>query len=155
MSTNHKTPGSKTNPPDDPLELIHTVMHQYRSRQYQALRDGPHGVTHMQSKVLGFVGRHHDATQSDLARHSGRDKAQLARLIKGLREQGLLLGEADPADRRNVKLSLTAAGQNVLRALHQQSRRLAARAMTGLTAEQRHQLIALLLRLKNNLEADQ
>ena len=155
MSTNKKSSAHNTRSADDPLELVHAVMHQYRSRQYQALRDGPHGITHMQSKVLTFVGRHRDATQSDLARHSGRDKAQLARLIKGLREHGLLLGEADPADRRNVKLSLTKAGQAVLQALHQQSKRLAARAMTGLTAEQRHQLIALLLRLKNNLEADQ
>ena len=92
---------------DDVLELVHAVMHDYRSLQYRALRDGPHDITHMDSKVLAFFGRHPGATQSDLAQHSGRDKAQLARLIKGLREQGLLDGVADAADRRNLRLTLT------------------------------------------------
>ena len=36
------------------LELVHTVMHQFRSLQYRALEGGTHGVTHMESKVLGF-----------------------------------------------------------------------------------------------------
>jgi hypothetical protein len=36
----------------------------------------------MEGKVLGFFARHPGATQRDLAQHSGRDKAQLARLIK-------------------------------------------------------------------------
>ena len=75
---------------DDVLELVHAVMHDYRSLQYRILRDGPHDITHMDAKVLGFFARRPGATQRDLVEHSGRDKAQLARLIKGLREQGLL-----------------------------------------------------------------
>ncbi|TMH03956.1 MAG: MarR family transcriptional regulator [Betaproteobacteria bacterium] len=93
----------RTRPEDELMDLVHRVMHQYRSEQYQVLRGGPNDITHMESKVLGYVGRHPGATQSDLARDSGRDKAQLARLIKGLRERGLLAGEADEADRRNVR----------------------------------------------------
>ncbi|MEY2873030.1 MAG: hypothetical protein RLZZ373_401, partial [Pseudomonadota bacterium] len=49
--------------PDHPLELIHAVMHQYRSQQYQVLRDGPHDLTHMETKALGFFARHPGATQ--------------------------------------------------------------------------------------------
>ena len=121
------------------LELIHTVMHQYRSRQYRALRDGPHDITHMDGKVLGFFERHPGATQSELAQHSGRDKAQLARLIKGLRDAGLLAAVADEADRRNVRLSLTAAGQTVQRELREQAALLSAKAVAGLAkAEQAH-----------------
>ena len=135
------------------LELIHTVMHQYRSQQYRALRDGPHDITHMDSKVLGFFGRHAGATQSDLVAHSGRDKAQLARLIKGLRERGLLAAEADASDRRNVRLSLTQEGQAVQRALQQQARQLSARAVAGLSAQERQQLVGLLQRVKGNLDA--
>ena len=59
-------------PDDDVLDLVHTVMHQYRSQQYRVLRDGPHDITHMDSKVLGYFGRHSGATQSDLAQHTGR-----------------------------------------------------------------------------------
>lgn len=137
---------------DNVLELVHAVMHLYRSQQYRVLRDGPHGITHMDSKVLGYFGRHPGATQSDLAQHSGRDKAQLARLIKGLRERGLLAAEADASDRRNLRLSLTAEGQAVQRALQQQARRLSTRAVAGLSATDQRQLLALLQQVGRNLE---
>ena len=136
---------------DDVLDLVHTVMHQYRSLQYQVLRDGPHDVTHMESKVLGYVGRHPGSTQSALAQASGRDKAQLARLIKGLRERGLLGGVAGEADRRSVRLSITAEGQAVLRTLQRQTRHLHARAVAGLDAAELAQLVALLQRVRRNL----
>jgi len=138
---------------DDVLELVHGVMHQYRSRQFQVLRDGAHAVTHMESKVLGFFGRHAGATLSELAQHSGRDKAQLTRLVTGLRERGLLAGEADEADRRSVKLQLTAAGQAVQRALKQQAGRLNAQAVAGLSASERQQLLDLLRHVQRNLSS--
>jgi len=134
------------------LDLIHTIMHQYRSQQYQVLRDGPHDITHMESKVLSYFERHPAATQSELARHSGRDKAQLARLIKNLRDRGLLDGHADESDRRNTKLSLTPDGQSIQRTLEQQAKRLNGKAVKGLSGEQQQQLITLLQHLKGNLD---
>jgi DNA-binding MarR family transcriptional regulator len=138
----------------DPLELVHDVMHLYRSRQFQALRDGPHAVTHMDSKVLNFFSHHPGTTLSDLAQHSGRDKAQLARLVAGLRERGLLKGASDPEDRRSVQLTLTAEGQAVQRSLMQQARRLSVRAVTGLDPGEIQQLQSLLQRLRDNLGAE-
>jgi DNA-binding MarR family transcriptional regulator len=138
---------------DAVIELVHAVMHQFRSRQFQVLRDNAHDVTHMESKVLGFFSRHPGETLSDLVAHSGRDKAQLARLVKGLRERGLLVAEADVADRRNVRLRLSDAGRAVQRALHGEAHTLNARAIDGLSAQEQAQLIALLGRLKANLDA--
>jgi DNA-binding MarR family transcriptional regulator len=140
---------------DDVLESVHAVMHLYRAQQYRVLRDGPHDITHMESKVLGFFGRHAGATQSDLAQHSGRDKAQLARLIKGLRDRGLLVAEVDEADRRQVRLMLSLDGQAVQHALQQQAKRLSASAVAGLSAQDHQTLLALLLRVKGNLDPQQ
>jgi DNA-binding MarR family transcriptional regulator len=137
---------------DDVVELVHTVMHQLRSLQYQALRDGPLTLTHMESKVLNYFGRQPGATQSDLVQHSGRDKAQLARLIKGLRERGLLTSEADEMDRRNLRLTLTAEGHGLLKSLQQQTRKVNALAVAGLSVTEREQLRALLQRLRDNLD---
>ncbi len=134
------------------LELVHAVMHQFRSQQYRALGGATDGLTHMEGKVLGFFAHYAGATQSDLVLHSGRDKAQLARLIKSLRERDLLHAEADDADRRNVRLRLTDQGQAMLRTLRLQGRRLEARAVAGLSADQRRQLVELLLQVKRNLE---
>ena len=142
---------------EDLLDSVHTLMHLLRSQQFQALRDGPHAalaITHMEVKVMAFFGRHAGATQSDLAGHSGRDKAQLARLIKGLRERGLLDAQADAADRRNLRLTLSAKGVELQRALAQQARKLSTRAVAGLSAAERLQLQSLLQRMRCNLNGE-
>lgn len=151
--TNDNVNHSPRNNEDGVLDLIHTVMHQYRSMQYQALRDGPHDITHMEGKVLGFFGHHPGATQSDLAKHSGRDKAQLARLIKGLRDRGLLDAVADESDKRNVRLTLTSDGQSVLTVLRQQAKRLNTLALQEMDSHEQEQLLQLLQRVKVNLDA--
>lgn len=140
---------------DEVLELVHQVMHQFRSQLFQALRQGAHEVTHMESKVLRFFVRHPGATQSDLVQHTGRDKAQLARLIKGLRERGLLNAVADEADRRNLRLTPTDEGLAIQRALQRQARELEAQAVTGLAAADKAQLLELLRRVQANLAAGQ
>ncbi len=136
---------------DDVLELVHRLMHDYRSLQYRLLRDGQHEITHMEGKVLWFFHRHPGATQKDLAQHSGRDKAQMARLIAGLRERGLIDAEIDEADRRNVKLSLSAQGLAMHRGLQQQAKRLGTKAVSGLSAPEKEQLLTLLRRVRQNL----
>jgi DNA-binding MarR family transcriptional regulator len=103
--------------------------------------------------VLIYVARHAEATQRDMARDTGRDKAQLARLIKNLRERGLLASQADPADRRNLRLSLTPDGRSVLQELEQQSKRLASKAVAALKASEVRQLATLLRRVQRNLDA--
>ena len=152
-NVNHMGSASRPSPADAVIELVHTVMHQFRSQQYQVLRDGPHDITHMESKVMGFFAHHPGATLSDLAQHSGRDKAQLARLVKGLRERALLDAQADAADRRNVHLTLSAEGHAVQQALRREARTMNARAVDGLSAKEQAQLIDLLGRLKTNLDA--
>jgi len=142
---------------EDLLEQVHRLMHLLRSRQFQDLRTGPHpdlAITRMEAKVLGFFSRHAGATQSDLASHSGRDKAQLARLIKGLRDQGLLEAQADAADRRNLRLTLSAQGLALQRALSQQARKLSVQAVAGLSAEECLQMQTLLQRMCSNLDPE-
>lgn len=139
-------------PDEDVLEAVHTVMHLFRSRQHRALKDAEHDVSHMEAKTLGFFARHPGATQSDLVQHSGRDKGQMARLVGGLRERGLLEAVADESDRRSLRLSVSAAGRDVQLALGQQGRRISAQAVKGLDADELAQLLALLARVRVNLE---
>jgi len=136
------------------IDLVHTVMHQFRSTQYQVLREHAHDVTHMESKVMGFFARHAGATLSDLVAHSGRDKAQLAKLVKGLRERGMLAAESDAADRRSVHLRLSAAGQAAQQAVRAEGRVLNEQALAGLSAREQAQLIDLLRRVKANLDGE-
>jgi DNA-binding MarR family transcriptional regulator len=143
------------NSPGDLLELVHSIMHDYRSLQYRFLRDGPHDITHMDGKVLEFFARNPGASQTDLVAHSNRDKAQLGRLIKGLKERGLLEGEADAEDRRSICLRLTSRGKNVQSVLRQQAKRLSEKAVAGLDPTQQQQLLSLLRAVKENLNAEE
>lgn len=137
---------------DDLFEALHAVMHLYRGRQYRAQRHDAQALTHMDSKVLGFFARHPGATQKELAAHSGRDKGQLARLVAGLRERGLLEGTPDEADRRNVRLRPTAEGRAQLQALQRQTRRANEQAVAALDAGERRTLAQLLDKLRAGLD---
>jgi DNA-binding MarR family transcriptional regulator len=146
------------NPPSPALEVlerVHAIMHLYRSAQQRSLRAGPHDLAHMEIKVLGFFARRPGATQSDLAAHSGRDKAQLARLIRGLRDRGLLDAAADETDKRSTRLSLSEAGREMFAALHRHDGALAETALEGISEAERATLLDLLERVRANLEAGQ
>lgn len=146
--------GALGDAPDDVFESIHAIMHLHRSRQYRELRDSAQVLTHMENKVLGFFARSPGATQSDLVAHSGRDKAQLARLIRGLRDKGLLEAQVDEADRRSTRLKLTSEGHAVHKALHRRGARLSRIAVAGLSDEECRILVSLLHRVRSNLAAE-
>ncbi|WP_229215419.1 MarR family winged helix-turn-helix transcriptional regulator [Duganella sp. CY15W] len=136
------------------FDAIHSIMHLYRARQLRGLRDTPHEITHMEYKALGFFSRHPGATQGDLVAHSGRDKAQLARLLKGLRDKELLDAAADQADRRITRLTLSAQGQKIFNSLNQLGTQASGAAVDGMSAAQLTQLQTLLQQIRDNLEAD-
>lgn len=138
---------------DDPLETMHAIVHLYRSRQLRGLRDGPHELAHMEIKVLAYFARHPGATQSDLVTHSGRDKAQVARLIRGLRERGLLTQTADQHDRRSSCIELSEQGKTVFEELNAQGSAICETALAGLSETDRKALMAALWRIADNLAA--
>lgn len=137
---------------DEVLEWVHQVMHRSRAALFQTLRQGELALTHMESKVLAFFTARPGATQRELTQHSGRDKAQLARLVKGLRARGLLDGQSDPADRRNLRLAPTPLGLQLQQALRGEARRLEQQAVRDLSEAERAQLLALLRRVHANLD---
>lgn len=137
---------------DDVFESIHTIMHLFRSAQYRVLRDSPYELTHMEGKLLGFFARNPGATLRDLVSHMKQDKGQLARLIRDLKDQGLLSGEGDEGDRRSVRLQLTPAGKAIHKKLWQQVQRLSELAVEGLSEAEKDKLAVLLRQVRGNLE---
>lgn len=140
----------------DVFEAIHGIMHAYRARRQRALRAESGGVTfelaHMEMRALGFFARHPGATQSDLVAHANRDKAQVARLIRGLREHGLLSAEADENDKRSTRLRLSEQGVALHASLHRLDAELAAAALASFSAAERGTLLDLLGRLRDELD---
>lgn len=137
---------------DSVLELMHSLVHQVRSRQFEVLKQGNHGITQMEMRVLNYFAHHPGDTQRQLVEFSGRDKAQLARLIKGLREREMLEVMPSEGDQRNVHLRLTAQGEAMQLAVKRQGKALAVKALQGFSTEERGLLTELLRRIADNLE---
>jgi DNA-binding MarR family transcriptional regulator len=134
------------------VEGLHAVMGQLRARQHRALREAGLGVTPLEARALDFFSRRPGATLTELVEHAGRDKGQVARLVQGLRERGLLQAEVDPHDRRVTRLSPSPQAQCVLDAVMSQRGRLAEAAAAGLSRSECDTLLALLARVQANLE---
>jgi len=149
---NQKHESKRAGPGDDPLETMHAIVHLYRSQQLRGLRAGAHELAHMEVKALMYFARNPGATQSELVAHSGRDKAQVARLIKGLRDGGLLDAAADAVDRRSTRLSLSDAGREVFASLRRHNDALGEVALAGMSGDEKARLLALLGRVRANLE---
>jgi DNA-binding MarR family transcriptional regulator len=139
-------------PADEVFELLHDVFHVYRARRQQAIAAAGQPVSHMEAKTIAFFGRRPGATLSDLAAHSGRDKSQLARLIAGLRERGLIEAHEDESDRRNVKLHLTPPAEAMHQALRQELRKVKRAATGGLSEADYAKLLELLGRVREQVD---
>ena len=137
---------------DDVFASIHTIMHLFRAEQYRVLREGRYDLTHMEGKILGFFIRHPGATLRDLVAHMRQDKGQLARLIRSLKDHGLLEPQAGPRDRRRVPLQATREGRRIHQVLQRQVRKLSELAVKGLNPDERHQLATLLKKVQRNLQ---
>jgi DNA-binding MarR family transcriptional regulator len=99
--------------PADIFEAMHELLHLFRARMREDLDTLGTELTPNEVRVLMFVGRHPGRTQKDLVDHSHMDKAQLARMLAQLQEQGWLDREPDARDRRAAAADATAgAGES-------------------------------------------
>lgn len=138
---------------DAVLDALHALMHRYKRHMHQALREQDGGIGAMEARALGFFAHHPGSSASELVAHSGRDKAQIARLLQQLLDRGLLAREADPADGRRQQLALTDSGRAVQRAAAQQRQRFANQMTADLDAGEQAQLLGLLRRLIKRADA--
>lgn len=142
---------------DEVIDQLADLTHLFKSRLRHAVQQGQlgqqdgAGLAPMEAKVLMFFARHPGATASDLALHSGRDKAQVTRLVQLLVDRGLLRREPDPADRRQQRLTPTAEGMALQRVLQRERQKLGQAMVKGLSGDELDQLSTLLHRLRDNL----
>jgi DNA-binding MarR family transcriptional regulator len=71
------------------------------------------GLAPMHLRVLQLCAGQPGLTQQALARCTGRDKGQIANLVKGLCEQGMLQRIANSQDKRSRSLHVTVEGHRL------------------------------------------
>jgi MarR family transcriptional regulator, lower aerobic nicotinate degradation pathway regulator len=92
--------------------------------------------------------------QSTLGRALGFDKVTVMRVMRGLETRGLIRRVYAPSNRRNLSISLSEAGLDLLIKTQEPAEHAYNRLMAPLNHEQRNQLVNLLQILTTGLEGD-
>lgn len=112
------------------------------------------GLTPAQFGVLTVLQAHPGLGQSSLARALGFDKVTVLRVLRGLETRGFLTRCATPENRRNISVTLTPAGADLLQQAQKPAERAYRRLMAPLDRDQQDQLLQLLQLLTGELEEE-
>lgn len=95
------------------IETVPLIMYHIRSN---ALRHGQSLTSLPQTRVLAFINNCPGSSLSRLAESLAVTRASASTMVDKLVRSQLVVRTTDPIDRRNVILSLTAAGESQLKA---------------------------------------
>jgi DNA-binding MarR family transcriptional regulator len=136
---------------DDIYAQIQELQYAMKAQILEAFREDADGIAPGAWRALLFFDQNPGSTASDLAAHTQRDKAQVARVIKDLVDAGYLKREPDPKDGRSHLLTVSARGRAINSRMSVHERRLGLRLVAGFSERERAQLSLLLRRLRENV----
>lgn len=123
-----------------------------QAMRHQLQGDAALATAPMLLRMLQLCQRHPGITQQGLAQLTGRDKGQVARLVKELLDDELLLREIHPDDRRSHRLRPTAAGLTAVERFEAAEAGVAELIFGELSAAELTALTEQLDRLKHRLD---
>jgi DNA-binding MarR family transcriptional regulator len=113
-----------------------------------------HNLKPRQFQILGLLHDHAGLAQRELMQTMGVDPSILVTLLNPLEGYGLVTRERDPGDRRRHLVALTPAGERHLESASRAQKETEEALFASLDEDQREQLRALLLVLRDGLAAD-
>ena len=126
------------------FDVLHELVRTFRSRMRKSLEAVHPELTFNDVRVLMFVGRHPGRSQKELVEHSHTDKAQMARILTQLQEQGWLHRTESTEDRRVRCLHLSDQGQSLYNQLRETRAVLAGQLLAECPLPMQEQLLQLL-----------
>ena len=123
----------------------------YRSNQvWIQERSAPLGLLAGSYPFFFHLSHHPGQTQEELSRRIMIDKAFTARVVRRLEEEGYLLREPDPRDKRILRLSLTPTGEAMVPRLHEITQERVNLLTAGFTEEEKQTVQELMGRMTRN-----
>jgi DNA-binding MarR family transcriptional regulator/GNAT superfamily N-acetyltransferase len=104
-----------------------------------------------ESRLLWELAHRDGLTAATLARELELDAGYLSRLLRGLKERGLIRTRRSAEDARHQHLSLSAAGRRAFAPLDEQSRADVGALLSAMTEEEQQQLLAAMARIERLL----
>jgi DNA-binding MarR family transcriptional regulator len=131
--------------------LVHALTHLYGFVESQ--RSGKQELSGARWRLLTHLmaqerfGKGKGLTPTSLSRFRGVSRNTISSLLRGLEEQGYIRRTLDAEDRRVFRIQLTDAGREVAQSSAPERVTYINRLASGLSGEEREQLIALLEKL--------
>ncbi len=114
------------------------------TRLHRRLRQGAlGGISPAQASALASVERLGRPSLGDLAAAEQVQPPSITRVVRDLAELGMLERLSDPADRRCVRVRLTARGRRELAAIRQRKNEFLTTTLAGLPPDQRDRAVEL------------
>lgn len=140
-------------------DALHQLLHSYHRAMRQACREAGLELPVSHLRTLKIIGHFQTRTGTPCTSHAiatrlERDKAQIARVIKELLNDGLIEKRHNPDDRRSHFLTLTEAGTATLACIRQAERQAGARLSRGLSPEELDSFSRLSQIMIRNLNSD-
>jgi len=133
--------------------LLLALLGQEAMRRLRAAHTA-HNLKPRQFQVLGLLHDHGGLAQRELMQEMDVDPSILVTLLNPLEADGLVARKRDPADRRRHLVTLTRAGERALVSASRAQEETEDALFASLDDEQRKQLGALLVALRDGLAAD-
>jgi DNA-binding MarR family transcriptional regulator len=118
------------------------------SQMVVRLCEGRFGITRREWRVLAVLAKEGGLQSSQLALHAQLDRARTSRAVTGLVSKGLVSRVTAPADRRQVRLTLTAGGESLYENMFPLVDAINRDMLSGLSETETVQLDATLTRLQ-------
>jgi DNA-binding MarR family transcriptional regulator len=133
--------------------LLLALLGQEAMRRLRAAHTA-HRLKPRQFQILGLLHDHRGLAQRELMQEMKIDPSILVTLLNPLEADGLVSRERDPADRRRHLVTLTPAGERALVSASRAQSETEDALFASLDDEEREQLGALLIALRDGLAAD-
>src|SRR5215210_4852316 len=133
--------------------LLLALLGQEAMRRLRAAHTA-HNLKPRQFEILGLLHDHGGLAQRELMQTMGVDPSILVTLLNPLEADGLVARERDPGDRRRHLVTLTPAGERQLASASRAQKETEDTLFASLDGDQREDLRALLLVLRDGLAAD-
>ncbi|HCE41841.1 MarR family winged helix-turn-helix transcriptional regulator [Alloalcanivorax profundimaris] len=135
----------------DIRQVLWQLAFQFKVSSKRAIRDYDLPINGMHVRLLQMIHRQPDCTAQHIAAVTGRDKAQITRVIKELEAMDLVTRTPNPEDRRSQLLALSETGAGLMARIQEAEDDVKARLLKGIPKRDQDTFIEIGNRMLDNL----
>lgn len=130
-------------------EVMPVVIKDFARRQANELYKGK--ITLPQFLILDFLSRQGESKMTEMAHFMQVTTAAMTGIVERLVRDGYVVRVYDPEDRRIVKVKLTAKGNELVRKINEQRRKMVIKIFGNISEVDRQDYLRILIQIKDIL----